>query len=114
MRASSGPSPAAPPTYSTPALAAASAATPTAPPMPTDTSAGSAGRRADFRVLLDSSFSGTNPLVGQTVFVMRKPIGDALRELGLAVPAKSTAAQAMKPSKPNAIRRRAAPRSSRA
>lgn len=96
MRASSGPSPAAPPTYSTPAPVAASAATPTAPPMPTDTSAGSAGQRADFRVLLDSSFSGTNPLVGQTVFVMRKPIGDVLRELGLAVPAKSTAAQAMK------------------
>jgi hypothetical protein len=97
MRASSGPSSAAPPTYSTPApSAAASANTPTAPPMPTVTSVGSAGQRADFRVLLDSSFSGTNPLAGQTVFVMRKPIGDVLRELGLAVPAKSTAAQAMK------------------
>ena len=96
MRASSGPGPAVPATYSSPAPAAASAVTPTAPPMSTDTSAGSAGQRADFRVLLDSSFSGTNPLAGQTVFVMRKPIGDVLRELGLAVPANSTAAQAMK------------------
>ena len=49
-----------------------------------------------FRVLLDSSFSGTNPLAGQTVFVIRKPIDDVLRELGLAVPASSTAAQVMK------------------
>jgi hypothetical protein len=94
MCASSGPVPTAPPTYSTPTPVAASAVTPPAPA--TDTSAGSARQRADFRVLLDSSFSGTNPLAGQTVFVMRKPIGDVLRELGLAVPAKSTAAQAMK------------------
>ena len=50
----------------------------------------------DLRVLLGSSFTGTNPLAGQTVFVMRKPIGDVLRELGLAVPASSTAAQTMK------------------
>lgn len=96
MRASSSTSPAVPPTYSTPTPVPASANTPITPPVSTDTSAGSAGQRADFRVLLDSSFSGTNPLAGQTVFVMRKPIGDVLRELGLAVPANSTAAQAMK------------------
>jgi hypothetical protein len=94
MLASRAPGPAVPPTHSTPAPTTASAATSTT--MKTDTSAGSAGQRADFRVLLDSSFSGTNPLAGQTVFVMRKPIGDVLRELGLTVPAKSTAAQAMK------------------
>ena len=96
MRASSSPSSAVPATYSSPAPVAAAAVTPAPPPNSTDTSAGSAGQRADFRVLLDSSFSGTNPLAGQTVFVMRKPIGDVLRELGLAVPVNSTAAQAMK------------------
>jgi hypothetical protein len=47
-------------------------------------------------VRLDSSFSGSNPLAGQTVFVMRKPIGDVLRELGLALPANSTPGQSMK------------------
>jgi len=96
MRASSSPSSAVPATYSSPAPVAAAAVTPAPPPTATDTSAGSAGPRADFRVLLESSFSGTNPLAGQTVYVMRKPIGDVLRELGLAVSANSTAAQAMK------------------
>jgi hypothetical protein len=108
MRASSGPMPAVPASYSSPAApVAASAVTPAAPvaaaavtpaatPVSSGTSAGSAGQRVDFRVLLASSFSGTNPLAGQTVFVMRKPIGEVLRELGLAVPANSTAAQAMK------------------
>ena len=51
-------------------------------------------------VIFESSsarhFPGANPLAGQTVFVMRKPIGDVLRELGLTVPANSTAAQSMK------------------
>ncbi len=96
MLASSGPIPAVPATYSSPSPAAASAATSATTPISTDTSSGSAGQRVDFRVLLGSSFSGTNPLAGQTVFVMRKPIGDVLRELGLAVPANSTAAQSMK------------------
>src|SRR5262249_45253915 len=32
----------------------------------------------------------------QTVFVMRKPIADVLRELGLAVPANASPAEAMK------------------
>jgi len=96
MRPSSGSSPAMPPTYSTPTPVAASAVRPAAPPISTDTSAGSAAQHVDFRVLLGSSFSGTNPLASQTIFVMRKPIGEVLRELGLAVPANSTAAQAMK------------------
>jgi hypothetical protein len=94
MLASRGSSSAAPPTYATPAPVATAAVTP--PPPVAGTSAGAAGQSTDFRVLLDSTFSGTNPLAGQTVFVMRKPIGDVLRELGLVVPAKSTAAQAMK------------------
>jgi hypothetical protein len=46
-------------------------------------------------VLLSSSFAGTNPLVGQTVFVSRKPMDQILRELGVAVPANATPAQAM-------------------
>jgi hypothetical protein len=94
MRASSGPIPAVPATYSSASPAAVSAVSPATPHVSTDSTAGSA--RADFRVLLGSSFSGTNPLAGQTVFVMRKPIGEVLRDLGLAVPANSTSAQAMK------------------
>jgi hypothetical protein len=96
MVATKGSMPAAPPTYASPAPAAASAHTAAATPPSTSASAATGGQRGDFRVLLDSSFAGTNPLAGQTVFVMRKPIGDVLRELGLAVPANATAAQAMK------------------
>jgi hypothetical protein len=47
-------------------------------------------------VLLSSSFSGTNLLAGQAVFVSRKPMDQILRELGVAVPAKATPAQALK------------------
>jgi hypothetical protein len=54
------------------------------------------GTRAQFRVLLSSSFSGTNPLAGQAVFVARKPMDQILRELGVAVPANATPGQAMK------------------
>ena len=92
MRASSGPGPAVPTAYSSSSPAAASAVTPATTSNSHDASAGAGG----FRILLGSSFFGTNPLAGQTVFVMRKPIGDVLRELGLAVPPNSTAAQSMK------------------
>jgi hypothetical protein len=34
-------------------------------------------------------------MIGQSVFVMRKPIDQVLRELGIPVPANSTAGQAM-------------------
>jgi hypothetical protein len=101
MRASNGPIPAAPASYSSPAPTAvpwpgpAVAVTP-APPVSTATTAASDGPRAAFRVLLSSSFSGTNPLAGQTVFVMRKPIDQVLRELGVAVPPNASAAVAMK------------------
>ena len=54
------------------------------------------GTRAPFRVLLSSDFSGTNPLAGQAVFVSRKPMDQILWELGAAVPANATPAQAMK------------------
>ena len=59
-------------------------------------SGSSAGARAAFRVLLSSQFSGANPLAGQAVFVSRKPMDQILRELGVAVPARSTPGQAMK------------------
>lgn len=54
------------------------------------------GGRAQFRVLLSSNFDGANPLAGQAVFVSRKPMDQILRELGVAVPANATPAQAMK------------------
>ncbi|HXS11810.1 MAG TPA: hypothetical protein VN734_03855, partial [Acidobacteriaceae bacterium] len=54
------------------------------------------GTRAQFRVMLSSSFNGTNPLAGQAVFVSRKPMDQILKELGVAVPAKATPGQAMK------------------
>ena len=52
--------------------------------------------RVSLRVLLSSNFSGQNPLVGQSIFVTRKPMDAILRELGVAVPAKATSAEAMK------------------
>jgi len=54
------------------------------------------GERAQFRVLLSSSFSGINPLAGQPVFVSRKPMDRILRELGVTVPERATPARAMK------------------
>ncbi|MGO4211698.1 hypothetical protein AB4043_12840 [Terriglobus sp. YAF25] len=101
MPASSGPIPAAPPDNSS---MAASAVTPVAHPASGAASVAAADRAADrvtdqrvaFRVLLGSSFSGTNPLAGQTVFVMRKPIGSVLRELGVSVPANAGPGEAMK------------------
>ncbi|WP_263416035.1 hypothetical protein [Terriglobus albidus] len=101
MRASSGPIPAAPPDNSS---TAASAVTPMAQPASSAASVEAADRAGDrtsdqrtaFRVLLDSSFSGANPLAGQTVFVMRKSIGSVLRELGVAVPANAGPGEAMK------------------
>jgi hypothetical protein len=92
MLATGGPIPAAP-AYSSPAQVVPSAIASAGPPI---TTAASASQLSDLRVLLGSSFSGTNLLAGQTVFVMRKPIADVLRELGVSVPANATAGQAMK------------------
>jgi hypothetical protein len=103
MRALSGPIPTVPPDNST-APMAASAAPPVVQPASSTASVAAADRAAErasdqrvpFRVLLGSSFSGTNPLAGQTVFVMRKPIGSVLRELGVSVPANAGPGEAMK------------------
>jgi len=94
MRASSIPAPEVSPSYSAPV--ATSSVTPYAPPTSHDSGLNSGGQRAAFRVLLGSSFTGTNLLASQTVFVMRKPIANVLRESGVAISANATAAQAMK------------------
>jgi hypothetical protein len=101
---------AAVPSYSAPAPAPApaptaapisSAAKSAAAPTPIEASLAGAGisasgdARAQFRVLLSSTFTGANPLAGQTVFVSRKPMDQILRELGVAVPANATPAKAM-------------------
>jgi hypothetical protein len=125
MLASNGPMPSLPASYSAPAPAAASspvpvpvrsaasvspaaapvsaAATSTSAPAPMEAALAGAGisgtasaSRAQLRVLLSANFTGTNPLAGQAVFVTRKPMDQILRELGVAVPAKATPAQAMK------------------
>ena len=52
--------------------------------------------RASMRVTISADFpSGPNPMVGQSVFVMKERIDDVLRKLGVAVPANSTPGQAM-------------------
>ncbi|MBW8746637.1 MAG: hypothetical protein JF584_03630 [Acidobacteria bacterium] len=102
-RASSGPIPVGS-ADNTSTAPMASVAPPVAQPASNAASVGAAERatertsdqRVAFRVLLGSSFSGTNPLAGQTVFVMRKPIGSVLRELGVSVPANAGPAEAMK------------------
>jgi hypothetical protein len=109
MLASNGPTPVVPASYAAGSPAAApvsDASAPaaaeggSAPIAATLASAGisssPSGTRAQFRVLLSSSFGGANPLVGQAVFVSRKPMDQILRELGVAVPANATPGQAMK------------------
>lgn len=92
MLASNGPAPVAA-SYA----AAAPAAAPIAATLASaGISSAPSGTRAQFRVILSSSFSGTNPLAGQAVFVSRKPMDQILRELGVAVPANATPGQAMK------------------
>jgi hypothetical protein len=105
MLASNGPTPVVPASYAagspvSDANAPAAAEGGSAPIATTLASAGisssPSGTRAQFRVLLSSSFGGANPLVGQAVFVSRKPMDQILRELGVAVPANATPGQAMK------------------
>ena len=72
------------PTTTTPSLS--TAVTPTTP---------SAGTRAAMRVLITSTFaSNTNPMAGQTVYVMRERMDDVLRKLGAPIPPNTTPAQA--------------------
>lgn len=109
MVASNGAAPVVPASYATSAPPAAGVPDAAAPGTPDAGSASIAnslagagitsaasGGRAQFRVLLSSSFSGTNPLAGQAVFVSRRPMDQILRELGVAVPERATPAQAMK------------------
>lgn len=52
--------------------------------------------RAAMRVTISADFpSGPNPMVGQSVMVMKERIDDVLRKLGVAVPANATPGQAM-------------------
>ena len=52
--------------------------------------------RAAMRVTITADFpSGSNPMVGQSVIVMKERMDDVLRKLGVAVPANSTPGQAM-------------------
>jgi hypothetical protein len=104
MVASGGPMPVMPASYS--AAAQPVAETAAVSPSGSDATAaslagagitsGASGTRAQFRVLLSSSFSGANPLAAQAVFVARKPMDQILRELGVAVPANATPGQSMK------------------
>ena len=105
MLASNGPMPVVPASYgagapvsdaSAPGAAEASSAPIAATLASAGISSSPSGTRAQFRVLLSSSFSGANPLAGQAVFVSRKPMDQILRELGVAVPANATPGQAMK------------------
>ena len=109
MLASNGSAPVVPASYAASAPAAAPVSDASAPANADASSAPIAatlanagissspsGTRAQFRVMLSSSFNGTNPLAGQAVFVSRKPMDQILKELGVAVPAKATPGQAMK------------------
>ena len=97
MRASGGPEPEVPSSYSSPApTAPAARIAASVAPVAVDASTTTISQKVAFRVLLGSSFTGSNLLAGQTVFVMRKPIGSVLRESGVNVPPDSTAGHAMK------------------
>jgi hypothetical protein len=54
------------------------------------------GARAAMHVAISADFpSGANPMVGQSVFVMRERIDDVLRKLGIPVPPNSSPGKAM-------------------
>ncbi len=100
MVATSAPMPAAPASSSSPSPASASAASAPAPIANALAGAGISttpgNSHAQLRVLLSSNFTGANPLANQSVFVTREPMNQILSELGVAVPAGATPAQAMK------------------
>jgi hypothetical protein len=67
-----------------------------ASPMPPPAApASSAGAQAGIRLMVESSFTGPNPLANQSIFVMKEPIAQVLRELGVSVPSSATGGQAM-------------------
>ncbi len=88
---------------STSVAASSPAAVTTAPsPVTSGSASSSAGApatsptRAAMRLTISTDYpAGSNPLIGQSIFVMRKPMDQALRELGISVPANSTAGEAM-------------------
>jgi hypothetical protein len=82
--------PAAPPPASpvTAAPSAASAANASAP-------FSTARPRASMRILLRTGFAGADPLAGQRVYVMRDRMDEALRKIGLSVPAGTTPGKAV-------------------
>jgi hypothetical protein len=52
--------------------------------------------RASMRVAIAADFpSGSNPMVGQSVMVMRERMDEVLRKLGVAIPTNATPGQAM-------------------
>jgi hypothetical protein len=70
-------------------------ATPSSPASSTTPST-SSGPRASMRVIITSQFpSGTNPLAGQKVFVMREPMDAVLRKLNVSVPPNTSPGKAM-------------------
>jgi hypothetical protein len=92
--ASNSPAPVAPATEISPAPRAAVPA-PTANPTSTTTPA-SSGPKAPMRVIITSQFpTSPNPLVGQTVFVMRERMDDVLRKLNIPVPPNTSPGKAM-------------------
>jgi hypothetical protein len=55
----------------------------------------STGTRAAMRVLITSNFAAnTNPMAGQTIYIMRERMDDVLRKLGAPIPPNTTPAQA--------------------
>jgi hypothetical protein len=63
---------------------------------PASGSAAASSVKAAMRVTILADYPpGSNPLIGQSIIVMRMPIDQVLRELGIPVPANSTASQAM-------------------
>ncbi len=78
-----------------PVTSSSASSTPSAAPATSPTSPASPVRAA-MKVTISADYpAGSNPLIGQSVYVMRKPIDQVLRELGIPVPANSTAGQAM-------------------
>jgi hypothetical protein len=83
--------------YTPPPGSPSSANTPApSSPAAANTSAPSSGPRAAMRVLIAAEFpSGTNPMAGQPIFIMRERMDEVLRKLGVPVPPNSTPGTAM-------------------
>ena len=81
------PSTSAPVAYAPTTTPALSTAVPPATP--------STGIRAAMRVIITSNFAAnTNPMAGQTIYIMRERMDDVLRKLGAPIPPNTSPAQA--------------------